>query len=229
MQPQESKTMLYSPKLAMWYLEAHAELGITKSFEEIDRRFAIYPRRFYKAVEEIGWNKSLDYCFIGAFKIDAATVARRSWIIPFIKANFGEQSYLQFTDRATRRDHESLGAFDYTLRATGFVPKEVPIGQRNRFDEHYFRIMCASRFVLCPGGDENWSMRFYEALMCKAIPVLLDRTPFRTEYEARLPYKYALAGEKMEYSIDWVEHNYRLFKQHHTLEGHGGTGPGQPA
>ena len=210
--------MLYSPKLAMWYLEAFSELGITKSPDEIDKRFAIYPRRFYRAVEEIGWRKSRDYCFIGAFRIDPKTAVRRAWIIPFIQLNFGERSYLQFTDRATKRGYHTLGDFDHTLRVEGFVPKEVPFSERNWFDEHYFRIMCASQFALCPGGDESWSMRFYEALMCKAIPILPDRITFRNEYEARLPYKYFLADEVIEYRHDWAEQNYELFKQYHTLE-----------
>jgi hypothetical protein len=221
--------MLYSPKLAMWYLEAFAECGVRVSSSEIDKRFAIYPRRFYRAVEEIGWRKTRDYCFIGAFRIDPRTEMRRSWIIPYIRENFGERSYLQFTDVATKSGYETLGAFDHTLSAEGFVPKEVPVAQRNRFDANYFKIMCSSEFALCPGGDENWSMRFYEALMCKAIPILLDRTPFRNEYEAQLPYKYFLAGERIEYREDWAEHNYLVFKQHHTLETLHRFGPQQTA
>lgn len=210
--------MLYSPKLAMWYLEAFAECGNRKLPEDIDKRYAIYPRRFYKAVEMMGWHKSRDYAFVGAFRIDPRTEMRRAWIIPFIRENFGERSYLQFTDRTTKSGYQSLGEFDHTLSTEGFVPKEVPLLQRNRFDEHYFRIMCSSQFVLCPGGDENWSMRFYEALMCKAIPILADRTPFRNEYEAQLPYKYFLANEKITYHEEWADHNYQVFKRYHTLE-----------
>jgi hypothetical protein len=223
-------TMLYSPKLAMWYVEAFAERGIVvRTTEDIDKRFAIYPRRFYGAVEEIGWRKFRDYTFIGAFRIDPKTEKRRAWIIPFARQNFGERSYLQFTDRATRRAHESLGSFDHTLRAEGFVPKELPLSERNKFDEHYFRVMCSSQFVLCPGGDENWSMRFYEALMCKAIPILSDRTAFRTAHEAQLPYKYFLVGEKITYREDWAEHNHEVFMQHHTLERLGRAAPVPPA
>ncbi len=93
----------------------------------------------------------------------------------------------------------------------------MPPSQRNRFDEHYFRIMCASKFTLCPGGDQNWSMRFYEALMCKSIPILFDRAPFRTRHEAMLPYRYFLAHENIEYIEEWAEHNHALFMKHHTL------------
>ncbi len=116
---------LYSHKLVMWHLDAFEEVGIRKRRDQIDRRYALYPRRFYQAVEDMGWHKLIDFCFVGAFRIDAATMARRSRILPFIKDKFGPQSYLQFTDRQTKQSHESLGSYDHTLNRTGFVPKEM--------------------------------------------------------------------------------------------------------
>lgn len=208
----------YSPKLELSYLEAFQEIGIRKNLEEIDKRYAIYPKRFYKTVEKFDQRKTIDFCFIGAFQIDAATFARRSWIVPFIKNHFNERSYLQFTDRSTKANHKTLGIYDYTLLRNGFVPKEVEVQSRNYFDEHYFRTMCLSKFTLCPGGDQNWSMRFYEALMCKSIPILLDRASFRSKFEARLPYKYFVVGEGIEYVSDWAECNYETFLKYHTLE-----------
>lgn len=208
----------YSPKLEMWYLEAYQEAGMKKRLGEIDKRYALYPKRFYKTVQGFDQNKTIDFCFIGAFRIDAATVARRSWIVPFIEHHFTDKSYLQFTDQSTKSNHTTLGVYDYTLLRNGFVPKETAVELRNYFDERYFRTMCSSQFTLCPGGDENWSMRFYEALMCKTIPILLDRTSFRSTCEARLPYKYFLVGERMEYISDWAEQNYETFLKYHTLE-----------
>jgi len=212
--------LLYSPKLTMWYVEAFQEIGVKKSIEDIDRRYAIYPKRFYKSVQQFNQNKEFDFCFIGALQIDEATIKRRSWILPFIEENFNHQSYLQFTDRKTKGNYQIKGDYDFTLKRSGFVPKEVKPELRNFFDEHYFRILCSSQFTLCPGGDQNWSMRFYEALMCKSIPILLDKTCFRTEYEAKLPYKYFVVGEHFQYFPDWAQHNYELFLRHHTLENH---------
>jgi len=37
---------------------------------------------------------------------------------------------------------------------------------------YYFEKMCQSKFILCPAGDEPWSFRFYETLMCKSIPIV---------------------------------------------------------
>ena len=210
--------MLFCPKLEMWHIEAFDEIGIKKSANNIDRNYAIYPQRFYKTVQSFSQKKKFDFCFIGAFAIDEATWSRRLWIVPFIKANFGERSYLQFTDQMTKAHHLTMGTYDFTLKRQGFVPKQMPVAVRNFFDDHYFRTLCASEFTLCPGGDQNWSMRFYEALMCKSIPIMLDRTAFRTQAEAHLPYKYFVVGDTIEYHTDWAEHNYKLFLKYHTLE-----------
>lgn len=44
-------------------------------------------------------------------------------------------------------------------------------------DEDYYETFCASRFGLAPTGDCPWSYRFFEAVMCHAIPVLGAHRP----------------------------------------------------
>ena len=79
--------------------------------------------------------------------------------------------------------------------------------------------MCQSKFCLCPAGDEPYSMRFYEALMCKSIPIVNNaKESYRTIMESRLGYKYYLSTDIFEYRLDWVEHNYELFLKYHTLD-----------
>jgi len=168
-------------------------------------------------IQSFDHTKVFDFCFVGAYRVDAATAARRAWLIDFAKAKFSEKSYLQFTDKGTRKDYVPLGNFDFTLRRTGFVPKEVPIEQRNFFDEHYYRVMCQSQFALCPAGDRRWSMRLYEAIMCKTIPVLQSRTHYRSIREALRGYKVYTSTEKLIFRPEWIDHNYNLFLTHHTL------------
>lgn len=199
----------------MWQTEAWAELG--KTINQFDHQRALFPKRFYERVEQLDHNKTHDFCFIGAFKIDVETASRRKWLEEFIRANFTASSYLQFTDSSTKKTHVSLGAFDHTHERNGFVPKEVPVKQRNFFDEHYYQIMCHSKFTLCPAGDRLWSMRFYEALMCKSVPVLERRWHHRSIREAIRGYKYYTKGQALEFRNDWIEENYRLFLKHHTL------------
>ena len=208
----------YSKKLRMWHQEAHNEIGFSanRSFW-IDQDYAIFPKRLYQAVERIDQTKRYDFCFVGAFLIDEATARNRAWILDFMKVHFSDKSFLQFTDQSTKLVHKPMGDFDYTFKRNGFVPKEVEGSQRQFFDEEYYKVMCASEFTLCPGGDSPWSMRFYEALMCRSIPILPDRGSFRTPKEANVGYKFFTRDDCFTFNSEWTEHNYHLFLKHHTL------------
>jgi hypothetical protein len=187
--------------------------------QEYDKSYAIYPKRFYAKVAALGSLKVLHYCFVGTLQIDAKTKENRRWIIDFAKKHFDDNSYLQLTDAATRSTHIPLGRFDHTLTKKGLVPKETPLSLRNRFDENYFRVMRQSKFCLCPAGDANWSMRFYEALMCRSIPIVANKVDtYRSEHESKLRYRYFLADDEHVYNRDWAEENYQLFLKYHTFE-----------
>ena len=45
------------------------------------------------------------------------------------------------------------------------------------FDSSYFETLAASRYVLCPPGDYNWTYRVFEAALSGAIPILHKRMP----------------------------------------------------
>ncbi len=207
----------FSPKCRMWYDDARREKGITG---EIDYRYAKYPMSFYKRVENFSKEKRYDFCFIGSFLVDKPTSENRKWIVDFVNERFNNHSYLQFTDKISKKSLKPFGSFDYTHRRVGFVPKEKPINQRNYFDKNYYQKMCESKFTLCPSGDSFWSMRFYEALMCKSIPIVISKDEtFRSEAESLLDYKYYLASEpNPEYRQDWVDHNYEIFIKYHTFD-----------
>lgn len=208
----------FSPKLNMWYKEAFEECGLWKDDTKFDTSYIIFPKRYYEAVAKLSQKKLYDFCFIGAFKVDEETEKNRDWIIEFIKDNFSEDSYLQFTDKETKKNYTAMGDFDLTLNKQGMVPKETKLIDRNRFDKNYFSTMCHSKFILCPAGDVFWSMRFFEALMCRCIPVVksVDET-FRSFNESKLGYKYYLTTDDIVYRDDWVEHNYNIFLKRHTL------------
>ncbi len=88
------------------------------------------------------------------------------------------------------------------------------------YDKHYFKTMKQSQFTLCPRGDSPWSMRFFECILSKSIPIL--ETPShagRNFFERRIGYKYFLLSDKHEYREDWVEENFEKFIAHQTLIG----------
>src|SRR5262245_51706402 len=123
-----AKHLPYSPKLAIWYLEAYKEFGIEA--KQIDINHAIFPKRLYETVESFDHSKIYDFCFIGAFLIDRVTAKNRAWILDFIRSHFSKTSYLQFTDKNTKQMHKEMGEFDHTFKRNGFVPKEVELSKR---------------------------------------------------------------------------------------------------
>ena len=208
-----------SPKLKNWYKMAYYEKNI--DIKDINLDYAIFPKKWYMNVN-CNQRKKFDFIFIGTLKIDNKTFINRKWIIPFIKKKFTKNSYLQFTDKKTKKNHKEMGRFDKTLKINGFVPREVSLNKINYFDKNYYNKLSQSLFCLCPAGESMYSMRFYEAIMCKSIPIVssVDET-FRSKAESKLDYKYYLKNSNnFIYKKEWADHNYNLFLKYHTLINH---------
>lgn len=225
----------FTPRLQILYNESLKELAeinnydyniITKIINKntlkpmLKYSYALYPRRFYKNINTC-FDKEYDFIFIGGLMRSSTKVwGFREWIIEFIKKNFNSKSYLQFTDAFTLENHKPFGDYDFSLSRSGFIPRNEKFQNRGFFDKNFFSNMQKSKFCLCPGGDCQWSMRFYEALMCKCIPIVQTKSEtFRSIEESRLDYKFYLSDEQdFYYRSDWVEHNYNIFIKYHTLE-----------
>jgi hypothetical protein len=50
------------------------------------------------------------------------------------------------------------------------------------WDDEYFKLLGRSSFVLCPSGDFVWSYRFFEAVLCGAIPIVEETCPAYTGF-----------------------------------------------
>lgn len=198
----------------IWYEKALQEKNILFKKDE----YTLLPKRYYSTVETLSQNKIYDFCFIGCFLVKDIEYQNRKWIIDFIKKNFNESSYLQFTDKNTKNKLDSFGSFDFSKIKDGFLPRINP--QTDFLDIDFYKTLCSSKFSLCPAGDQHWSMRFFESIMCKSIPIVQvkDET-FRTKEESLLDYKfYYSTDENIIYREDWAEHNYKIFLKYHTLE-----------
>ena len=68
-------------------------------------------------------------------------------------------------------------------------------------DLSYFRMLTRSRFVICPNGDFVWTYRFFEAILCKSIPIVEE------ECELYKGYHFYKVGDKYEYRGDWIKEN----------------------
>ncbi len=206
------------PRSALLIQQAYAEEGI--ECPPIDERKApialLYPRSYVDAVAAMPEGKQYDYCFVGGL-YRPETYPNRAWILGFAAARFTDRSYLLVTDPPV--EYERVGSFDYTtIDRDVFVPKEAPWGERTYFHDHYFRVMRASRFTLCPAGDHPWSMRFFEAIMCRSIPIVSDRLHTgRNTLEQSIGYRVYLVDEDHVYDEEIVEDNFERFVRHQTL------------
>jgi hypothetical protein len=200
-------------------------IRFTKAFDElnipnvkINSEYAIYPISYYETVKSMIVDKTIDFCFIGGVNANKLQKRSRIWVHPFIQKNFGEKSYLKFSDM--NADYISRGSFDHTNESKCFTPRKIKNNIKAvEIDKVYFRTLKSSKFCLCPAGDAQWSMRFYEALLCKSIPIVHYKwESWKTEQEYKLDYKYYLTTEtEFIYREDWAEHNYKIFMEFHTL------------
>ncbi len=176
----------------------------------------LYPWSFVDAVSKMPGDKTHDYCFIGGlYRPD--TYGNRKWIIDFAKQRFTYLSYFLLTDGQT--EHMRLGPFDHThIERDVFVPKQVPPRDRAFFHDHFFRKLRSSQFTLCPAGDAPWSMRFFEAIMCRSIPIVSDLEHVgRNELERSIGYRVYLREDDHIYDEYLVEENFHAFLRHQTL------------
>ena len=76
-----------------------------------------------------------------------------------------------------------------------------------KLDMDYYTKMSMSKFTLCPIGDCPWSYRFFEAIMCKSIPILGDNEKDILSDG----YFFYRKSDKHIYDETKVEYNYKKF------------------
>ena len=74
------------------------------------------------------------------------------------------------------------------------------------WDEEYFWILSGSQFVLCPGGESVWSYRFFESILCGAIPIVETRC---AAYDGFRYVSFDEPAGNLEWSRADAEFNYR--------------------
>jgi len=184
--------------------------------------FALFSKKYYNEMCELNHDKIYDFCFIGSIN---SNYEKRKWVIDFAKKNFTNNSIFINTDNTPT--WELLGSFDYTNTIIGFCPKNNYDNQSKNVQYRvvkdnieYFEKMCKSNYCLCPAGDAPWSFRFYEALMCKSIPIVESwHHTYRTTEEANINYKYVLY-QNIENDVnfdDYVNENSKIFENYHLL------------
>lgn len=75
------------------------------------------------------------------------------------------------------------------------------------WDDDYFALLGRSRFVLCPPGDFVWTYRFFEAVLCGAVPVVEESCD---AYEGFTYHEMSQDPSSLNYDPDVVAANHRL-------------------
>jgi hypothetical protein len=143
----------------------------------------IFPRAYFSYLREL-WDlgRDIDFSFIGLMtpaRIDSLNAwLKRQGVLngiprpPFLK------EYLIMREKIKRwlRVHSS-GVTQFIFQ-TKFGSVMIGASDKGRvfpgkaWDDDYFRMLARSRFVLCPAGDFVWTYRFFESIMCGAIPIV---------------------------------------------------------
>ena len=138
----------------------------------------LYPRSYVERIQSLPSKKCHRFNFIGLL-FPPDVFPYRKWILDFARRHFDRDSYFCITSLNGCDHYEPLGPYDRTLlnaesEEKRFVPKQTLLRDRTYFDPSYFGVIAQSQFTLCPRGDEPWSMRFFEAIMCRSIPIVED-------------------------------------------------------
>lgn len=82
------------------------------------------------------------------------------------------------------------------------------------WDVPYYDELLSSGFVLCPDGDFIWTYRFFEAVICGAIPIIENMCEL---YEGFYFYDMKTPREELIYRPEQAGNNFKLLMQKFTL------------
>ena len=77
------------------------------------------------------------------------------------------------------------------------------------WDDEYFRVLANTEFVLCPSGDFIWSYRFFESILCGAIPIVEKDCSAFSGFRF-LSFHDDAAEFKFKWSLEDAEYNYKV-------------------
>jgi hypothetical protein len=82
------------------------------------------------------------------------------------------------------------------------------------WDNDYYKNLSESQFVLCPSGDCIWSYRFFESILCGAIPIVENSCPAMEEFQY---INLNQDARNLNWSLDIAQHNLILLKKRFTF------------
>lgn len=100
--------------------------------------------------------------------------------IPAARVRLGERTLLDRLKSGAWRRQSGSGAGQMLIDSGDLVLWASDRGRQfpgKSWDEEYHALLARSQFVLCPCGDYVWSYRFFEAVLCGAVPIVEQPCP----------------------------------------------------
>ncbi|MFI8378752.1 hypothetical protein [Leeuwenhoekiella sp. NPDC079379] len=148
--------------------------------------------------------KNLKFSFVGLFTKERK-IALLKWIKNFDNSIF-YPFYLNYRP-VTKAVNLQL---NFTKKKSLFYISASKRGREfpsKSFDLNYFNILLRSKFVLCPSGDFVWTYRFYESVLCGAIPVI---EKYCEAYEGYIFRYFNDDTNSFQWSEEIALYNYKL-------------------
>eukprot|EP00746_Dinoflagellata_sp_MGD_P127302 gnl/MRDRNA2_/MRDRNA2_61914_c0_seq1.p1 gnl/MRDRNA2_/MRDRNA2_61914_c0~~gnl/MRDRNA2_/MRDRNA2_61914_c0_seq1.p1 ORF type:complete len:313 (-),score=63.55 gnl/MRDRNA2_/MRDRNA2_61914_c0_seq1:98-1036(-) len=163
----------------------------------------------------------------------------RKWAIDFAKETFSEEKgdiFFVTGSNASwaysqRKGYSPLGPWDKTstLGSRDMHVHNKTSNPNVRFDATYWDLLLSSEFTLCPGGDDHFSHRAYEAALAGSICVIKSR---QADWRPSIPnkvasyvnlervfnqLKYVTLDEPHVYDKAMADHNREVFIKYMTF------------
>lgn len=103
-------------------------------------------------------------------------------------------------------DHFASAAVVYSKAGRRFPGK--------LWDDAYYNFLANSTMTLCPDGEEIWTYRFFEAMLCGSVPIV------QSDCAVYRGFRYGYFGDDpstIDCSPEVVLHNFRLCRERLTI------------
>ena len=182
-------------------------------------RILVFPHAIVNYCHSL-WNedRAYRYTFAGLM-----TKARKAVITGWVKRNTtAKRARLNnadsFINRVKKKLYHTLNIDDSVYRHLGDLTiwsstrgRKYP---KKAWDDEYYKFLANSEFVLCPSGNSVWSYRFFESILCGAIPIVEESCP---AYEGFRYYYMDDDARKLKWTQEDAAHNYALCLKRNTI------------
>lgn len=150
--------------------------------------------------------KYYDYSFIGLFNSSRKEIINK-WLDETFKAINFQKLHIDSLKTKWLNNLFSKKENKYHPRIHILSSKKGRRYPKKSWDNNYYDVLLKSKFVLCPPGDFDWSYRFFEAILCGAVPIVENNCD---AYDGFKFYFFKNKLDELIYDQEIINHNFNL-------------------